>query len=109
LLPENRYAGMTNVWFIPSIAALKKWMLRCGFVDVNVLDVSETTTEEQRKTSWVDSYSLDHFLENNSDNNNASLDNSKPIRVILTAKKTLKILYHADHFSHFNSKTVMDR
>jgi tRNA (mo5U34)-methyltransferase len=31
LIPPGRYAGMRNVWFIPSAAALMRWLGHCGF------------------------------------------------------------------------------
>ncbi|VFS42396.1 tRNA (mo5U34)-methyltransferase [Serratia liquefaciens] len=34
LVPGDRYAQMRNVYFIPSAAALKMWLEKCGFIDV---------------------------------------------------------------------------
>lgn len=31
LMPQDRYAQMRNVWFIPSAAAMLKWLTRCGY------------------------------------------------------------------------------
>ena len=31
LMPEDRYAKMRNVWFLPSCETLLSWMERCGF------------------------------------------------------------------------------
>lgn len=58
LLPENRYARMRNVWFIPSAEELKRWMERCGFINVRIVDTSVTTVEEQRSTEWMQFESL---------------------------------------------------
>jgi tRNA (mo5U34)-methyltransferase len=62
LTPENRYARMTNVWFVPSIATLENWLSRCGFVDIRVIDESTTTVDEQRKTNWMPFDSLEDAL-----------------------------------------------
>jgi len=53
LVPRGRYAKMRNVWFIPSPDALAVWLERCGFGDVRVVDVTQTTTDEQRSTDWM--------------------------------------------------------
>ncbi|MBI3773411.1 MAG: tRNA 5-methoxyuridine(34)/uridine 5-oxyacetic acid(34) synthase CmoB [Gammaproteobacteria bacterium] len=62
LLPEQRYAKMRNVFFIPSPPTLALWLRRCGFTDVRIVDVSTTTTAEQRRTDWMSFESLEDFL-----------------------------------------------
>ncbi len=62
LVPEKRYARMRNVWFIPSCPALEKWLRRSGFKNIRLIDVSKTTTGEQRATPWMQFQSLaDHL------------------------------------------------
>lgn len=63
LVPEDRYAQMRNVWFLPSVAALELWLRRAGFVDVRCIDVSVTSVEEQRATEWMRFQSLPEFLD----------------------------------------------
>ncbi|TWI53331.1 tRNA (mo5U34)-methyltransferase [Pseudomonas duriflava] len=63
LVPEDRYAQMRNVWFLPSPAALELWLRRAGFQDIRLADLSHTTTEEQRSTSWMRFQSLPDFLD----------------------------------------------
>ncbi len=63
LVPEGRYAKMRNVWFLPSCETLISWMQRCGFINCRVIDVSITTTEEQRSTEWMNFHSLKDFLD----------------------------------------------
>jgi tRNA (mo5U34)-methyltransferase len=58
LLPGERYARMRNVWFIPSVAALRGWLERVGFREIAVVDVSATTVAEQRTTEWMPFESL---------------------------------------------------
>ena len=62
LLPEGRYAQMRNVWFLPSVELLVRMMKRVGLREVEVIDVSVTTVEEQRATEWMTFNSLPDFL-----------------------------------------------
>ena len=63
LMPEERYAKMRNVWFLPSCATLMSWLKRCGFVNIRLVDVTVTTVEEQRSTEWMPFHSLKDFLD----------------------------------------------
>jgi tRNA (mo5U34)-methyltransferase len=63
LVPAGRYAKMRNVWFLPSPTELVRWMQRCGFGDVRVVDVTPTSIQEQRSTAWMDFESLPDFLD----------------------------------------------
>jgi tRNA (mo5U34)-methyltransferase len=63
LSPGQRYACMPNVYFIPTVACLENWLARSGFDDIRCVDVTATTGREQRKTRWIDSDSLDRFLD----------------------------------------------
>lgn len=72
LLPEDRYAKMRNVWFIPTTALLVRMLERAGFKNVRVVDVNQTSTEEQRATNWMTFESLSDFLD--SENNNKSIE-----------------------------------
>lgn len=63
LLPADRYAQMRNVWFIPSIATLEQWLARVGFTQIRCVDISTTSTEEQRSTEWMPFDSLSTFLD----------------------------------------------
>lgn len=63
LVPGGRYAKMRNVWFIPSANALKLWLEKCGFRDVRIVDVTVTSTGEQRATNWMSFESLADFLD----------------------------------------------
>jgi len=86
LVPGDRYAQMRNVYFIPSALALKNWLEKCGFVDVRIVDVCQTTTEEQRRTDWMITESLAKFLDPN-DPNKTVEGYPAPLRAVLIAKK----------------------
>jgi len=86
LIPGDRYAQMRNVYFIPSALALKNWLEKCGFVDVRIVDVCQTTTEEQRRTDWMITESLAEFLDPN-DPSKTVEGYPAPLRAVLIAKK----------------------
>ena len=84
LVPEGRYAQMRNVWFLPSTETLLSWLHKCRFKNIQLVDVTPTSTEEQRTTNWMTFQSLPDFL----DPNNPSLTiegHPAPKRAIITA------------------------
>ena len=86
LVPEGRYASMGNVWFLPSVAMLEQWMRRCKLKNIRVIDVTTTSTEEQRTTEWMTFHSLKDFLDPN-DKNKTIEGYPAPKRVIIIANK----------------------
>ena len=65
LFVNNRYAQMRNVYFIPTPTVLADWMRKSGFSKVEIIDETETTIEEQRKTPFARFASLEDFLDPN--------------------------------------------
>ena len=65
LVPEGRYSKMGNVWFIPSTATLESWLKKVGFKNPRLIDVSQTSVDEQRSTEWMQFHSLAEFLDPN--------------------------------------------
>jgi len=63
LQPEDRYARMRNVYSIPSLPQLTQWMDEAGMRNIKIVDVSPTTTNEQRTTEWMPYHSLKDFLD----------------------------------------------
>jgi tRNA (mo5U34)-methyltransferase len=61
--PADRYARMRNVWLLPTIPELTTWLRRTGFRDVEVVDTSVTTSDEQRSTEWMSFESLAEALD----------------------------------------------
>lgn len=86
LVPGDRYAQMRNVYFIPSAAALKMWLEKCGFVDVRIVDMNVTSTDEQRRTDWMITESLADFLDPN-DRTKTVEGYPAPLRAVIIARK----------------------
>lgn len=82
--PRERYARMRNVWLLPTIAELTTWMERTGFRDIELVDTSITTTEEQRSTEWMTFESLQEALD--PDDPSKTVEGwPAPHRVVVTA------------------------
>ena len=63
LTPRDRYSKIPNIYFVPTVNALKNWCYRAGFETVEVLETMKTERNEQRKTEWIDTQSLEDFLD----------------------------------------------
>ena len=84
LAPQDRYAKMRNVYFIPTVNCLTAWLRRAGFDHIRCVDISPTTEKEQRKTDWVNTESLLDFLD--PDDLNKTVEGYPgPVRAILIA------------------------
>lgn len=89
LFPKDRYAMMSNVYFLPSISLLTLWLERCGFIDIKVININQTSIEEQRRTQWIESRSLETFL--NPENHTLTIEGyPAPLRACLVATKAKK-------------------
>jgi len=64
LVPQDRYAKMRNVWFLPTPETMLQWMKRCGFRNPRCVDITKTTLAEQRPTEWMTFESLPEFIDN---------------------------------------------
>ncbi len=65
LTPKERYSKIPNIYFVPTIPALINWCHRAGFEHVEVLETMVTQSNEQRKTEWIDTQSLEDYLDPN--------------------------------------------
>lgn len=77
---------MKNVYFIPSVDCLINWLQKTGFSNVRCVDVAVTTTQEQRKTDWLENESLADFLDPN-DHTKTIEGYPAPKRAVLLANK----------------------
>src|SRR5690554_5717410 len=84
LMPEDRYAQMRNVWFIPSVEMLLLWCRRVGFNNVRLVDLNQTSVQEQRQTDWMRFNSLADFL--HPENSNLTIEGyPAPLRAVIIA------------------------
>jgi len=86
LTPNGRYSKIPNIYFVPTISALKNWLGRAGFVDMEVIATTTTDSEEQRKTPWSFDQSLEDFLDEN-DKSKTVEGYPAPKRVYIKARK----------------------
>jgi len=70
LVPNGRYARMRNVWRIPSISTIYSWIEDAGFSSIKLVDINQTSTNEQHSTPWIgdDAKSLQDFLDSKDQN-----------------------------------------
>lgn len=88
LTPKDRYSKIPNIYFVPTVNALKNWCLRAGFESVEVLETMVTESNEQRKTEWIETQSLEDFLDPN-DPTKTVEGYPAPKRVYIKALKAL--------------------
>lgn len=86
LIPQDRYANMRNVWKLPSVPHLSAQLTDAGFCEIRCVDVCKTTTDEQRSTDWMSSYSLENGLDPN-DHSRTLEGHPAPVRCVLVAQK----------------------
>ena len=65
LTPEKTYSKIPNIYFIPTLPALRNWCKRAGFKDIEVLEIKQTDLNEQRRTDWAKGESLNNFIDPN--------------------------------------------
>ena len=65
---------------------LKRWLQRTGFRDIKVIDVTATTTAEQRRTEWMTFESLADFLDP-ADAGRTIEGYPGPVRAMVTARR----------------------
>jgi len=83
-LTPKRYAKMRNIYFIPTINALKNWAEIAKFKSFEVLEIKPTDLNEQRKTDWIEGESLNNFL--NEDGTKTIEGYPPPIRAYVRLK-----------------------
>ena len=86
LYPNGRYARMGNVWCVPSESDLFSWIEKAGYKDPTKVDITKTTTQEQRATEWMSFESLANAL-NPNDPQLTIEGYQAPIRELIIARK----------------------
>jgi tRNA (mo5U34)-methyltransferase len=85
LEPQGRYARMRNVHALPTLGVLNEWLEKAGMAGATVLDVSKTSTQEQRSTTWMTFESLSECLDSH-DSNLTIEGHPAPVRAALLVK-----------------------
>ncbi|VUD48184.1 tRNA U34 carboxymethyltransferase [Thalassocella blandensis] len=86
LVPEDRYAKMNNVWFLPSAETLISWLKKVGFTNIRCVDNNVTSLQEQRVTDWMQYQSLEDFL-HPEDKSLTAEGHPAPMRGVFVAQK----------------------
>ncbi len=88
IYPQKRYAKMHNVHAVPSCAMMQQWLEQSGLEQIELIDCSTTTLDEQRKTDWMIFESLEDFLD--PDDHTKTIEGyPAPMRAIFKATKPL--------------------
>lgn len=86
---SGRYARMRNVWSVPTEGVLHQWLQQAGFSNTRTVDISQTTTDEQRSTDWMPFESLQQALD--PENPERTIEGwPAPTRITLLARKSAK-------------------
>lgn len=86
LFPEDRYAAMRNVWFVPTAKAMCNMLMRTKFKDIQVIATNRHEVSEQRTTSWNPGHSYENFIDPE-DPNRTIEGHPAPHRAIVFARK----------------------
>ena len=86
MIPDTPYAKMKNVWSIPSLKLLVKWINDAGFSNTRVINTTKTTSKEQRVTEWMQFESLDEFLDKH-DKDKTIEGYPAPVRSVVVSEK----------------------
>ena len=86
LIPQDRYAGMRNVWSVPSPAMVQSWLHESGYDNVQLHNIQTTHVDEQRSTEWMQNYSLINFLDPE-DHSKTIEGYPAPTRAIFSARR----------------------
>lgn len=84
LTPKDRYAGMRNVWMVPSTQVLLDWLAKTGFNIKTVSELTKTTLDEQQQSDWMQFHSLNQFLDANNPEKTIE-GHPAPYRIIIEA------------------------
>ncbi len=86
LFPEGRYCKAPGYWFLPTWKTLENMLHRTGFTEIETFYKEPLTMEEQRKTPWIETHSLEDFLD--PDDNTKTVEGyPAPVRIYIKAIK----------------------
>jgi len=88
LFPEQRYAKVPGTYFVPTGACLANWLSRAGFAEVKIFHKHPMSSQEQRRTEWMDFESYGDFIDK-SDPSLTVEGYPAPIRIFARAENSL--------------------
>lgn len=89
LFPESRYCKAPGYWFLPTWKTIENMLHRTGFTEIETFYKEPLSLEEQRKTKWINTNSLEDFLDPN-DLSKTVEGYPAPVRIYTKAVKPLK-------------------
>ena len=63
LFPGQRYAKVPGTYFVPTENCLANWLSRAGFTEVKIFFSHPMSSQEQRRTDWLDFESYADFID----------------------------------------------
>ena len=63
MLDRGRYARMRNIWALPSMSRVVRWLDDAGFTNIRCISLEQTSCDEQRSTDWMPFESLAQALD----------------------------------------------
>lgn len=86
LFPQATYAKVPGTWFVPTASCLHNWLTRTDFAHVRLFCDHAMSSEEQRRTAWMNFESYEDFIDK--DNPAFTIEGyPAPRRVFLKAAK----------------------
>ncbi|MDT8437860.1 MAG: tRNA 5-methoxyuridine(34)/uridine 5-oxyacetic acid(34) synthase CmoB [Wenzhouxiangellaceae bacterium] len=82
--PGVRYANMRNVYRLPTEPRLHRWLVEAGYTGIETMDITATTTQEQRSTDWMPFHSLARAL--TPDGSHTVEGHPPPLRAVVRAR-----------------------
>jgi tRNA (mo5U34)-methyltransferase len=82
--PPDRYANMRNVHRLPTVPRLCGWLSERGYVEIDIVNRTQTTVDEQRPTEWMPFHSLEQAL--SADRRTTIEGHPPPLRAIVSAR-----------------------
>ena len=86
VLTPTRYAGMRNIWQLPTVSMALRWLKSAGFKQVEWIRSDPTTTTEQRTTQWMRFESLADRIDP-TDPTRTIEGHPAPVRAVFTASR----------------------
>ena len=86
LFPEKTYAKVPGTYFVPTGRCMHNWLSRAGFSDIELFCQHPMSSEEQRRTEWMEFESYGDFIDP-SDPGKTIEGYPAPIRVFFLARK----------------------